>query len=177
MTNIELIQTNNDELRECLELANTINDQVDEQADLIAQIKMTANSLPNAGSGGSSEPTGVCPSLTIKANMSQWSLGGTAHLDKVAYYKNNEIQVLTNFLDTYDETGLEYVLNDAPYVIQNVDINRPIMVEGHVQPDTVRLTTLTENVELLFTSMAGWDDIVGIFKITDTNPAIICIGD
>ena len=128
-------------------LDNTIDEEVGEQSDLIAQIKNAANNLPEAGSGDN-ESTGVCSSLTVSAVE----------------------EILVTAL-IYSTNGTYY--NDFSYdslrIVNDVDINTIILLEAL---DNVGLgfemIAETENVELIHGA-----DYLWLFKCTSTEPASI----
>lgn len=118
---------------------------------------------------------GVCPSLTIYGEASPWSLGPTIYLYKVAYYSNGELQTLTAYDEYGAEVGLGYNLIQQPYIIENIDINKPIVVEGKSEAWDTTTSDISENINIIFQStLMGTIEVVA-FTITDTNPAFITL--
>ena len=182
---------------------NSANDTIVEQANLLAQV-ITAldgkaagsgNSgenldtvlaeqqtllnnlsavLDNKASGGGGAVTGICPQLTIKQDM--WIFIGEMVLDKIAYYSNGTIQTITAWLDESEEIGIEWNLAE-PYIVQNIDIEKPILIVGHHQ-HMCSVAEQSENIEILFRDLKGSDTYSTIiFKITSTDPAELVLGE
>ena len=184
-------------------LDGTIDNEVEEQADIISQIKSVVDNLPNAGSGvdvsaettdytslldeletainnlpeageggnggGGTEITGST-SLTISADLG-WLLGGTYLLDKVAYYNNGELIQQTVF-NNGEEIGLGYNLGDSPYLIENVDINKPIFIQVYCDMGDPIVDSSLTTAECIFNSISDTRRTF-VFQITSAEPMTI----
>lgn len=132
-----------------------------------------ANSLPEA-SGGSATG-GVCLQLTIDS-MSDLLLGGGATLQKVMYYSNGVCETISNWVDASEEQGIYWNLIDSPYVIYNVDVEKPIIIEADGLSGLLYLD-YSDNIELTYRSTSNVYSHTIVFKITDTNNAQITLID
>ena len=143
---------------------------VEEQADLIGEIEEAVESLPDAGSGGAS---GVCPSLTIYGErVTSWT---GMYLRKVSYYSNGVLQTLTGYDEYGTEDGLNYDLIASSYIIQNVDIGKPVVIEGDHSDHDTTIGIMSENINMIFQSTQMIAAEVAVFTITDENPAYITL--
>ena len=101
---------------------------------------------------GGGQPSGVCPSLTI--NYNSWG-----SINYIYYSTNNEINSL---LDK----------SSFPIVIQNVDINMPIILKGYSADQNYLVPNISNliNIKELYNDPA----VIGIIcKCTSTEPAIL----
>jgi hypothetical protein len=133
MSNKIQLQINNASLDECIVRINAAKD--------------IAAKLPEAGGGNS----GVCPSLTISGD--QGVLGASIYLAKVVYYSDGELLTLTAYDEFENEVGLQHTLTEQPYVIQNIDINKPIVIEAYVDTHAFNTCVLqkSDNIDIVFT--------------------------
>lgn len=134
-----------------ISLDGTIDEEVEEQTDLIEQIKNAVNNLPEAGSGGN-EPVGVCPSLTITVEA--------VDIESVAFV-NNGIYKSGLILDP-----------SMSAICQNADIGQPVIINAYGGMAGNMVPKNYTNLEILYS-----DGQTIIAKCISTDPATLTIYD
>ena len=131
----------------------------------------------STGGSGGGDSGGVCPSLMIHADVNPWLIGASVYLKKVTYYSNGELQTLTAYDEYNKEIGLGHLLTEQSYEIQNVDINKPIIIQADNNGERFinRLQEENDNINIIFNSLPGFETWVGVFTITDENSTAITI--
>lgn len=135
-------------------LTDDIDNEVDAQADLIAQIKSTVNSLPEADSGGN----GSIGTFTLKVVSESEPFYA---LERIDYMSNG----MSNFWE--NDSVLRYEL-----VIQNIDINSYIIIDGGILSGAgiqqFGITDMTSNLVncyndvIFYGTQAGTTEIITI---------------
>lgn len=147
------LQTHNSDLQSLLQILQTkavgedVTEEVEIYTNLNEDLEQVINSLPDAGS---SEPSGVCPSLTIITRGIYW--------DSIVYFTGEECNLQTS--GGYNDT----------IVLENVSINTPIFVCGWPEITDDIDTSDAQNVEIVICAMP-----TVVLKCMSLSPASVTI--